>query len=59
MTYNPESGEVTLRDWPSIQQGINNQVATESGTVMYLRSTGESRTVGGSKTVITDAAKMQ
>ncbi len=59
MTYNPNSGEVTLRDWPSIQQGINNQVATESGTVMYLRSTGESRTVGGSKTVITDAAKMQ
>lgn len=59
MTYNPESGEVTLRDWPSIQQGINNQVATESGTVMYLRSTGESRTVGGSKTVISDAAKMQ
>lgn len=59
MTYKPETGEVTLRDWPSIQQGINNQVATEAGTVMYLRSTGESRTVGGSKTVITDAAKMQ
>lgn len=59
MTYKPDSGEVTLRDWPSIQQGINNQVATEAGTVMYLRSSGESRTVGGSKTVITDAAKVQ
>ena len=59
MTYKPDTGEVTLRDWPSIQQGINNQVATEAGTVMYLRSSGESRTVGGSKTVITDAAKIQ
>jgi lipopolysaccharide transport protein LptA len=59
MTYKPDSGEVTLRDWPSIQQGINNQVATEAGTIMYLRSSGESRTVGGSKTVITDAAKVQ
>lgn len=59
MTYKPDSGEVTLRDWPSIQQGINNQVATEAGTVMYLRSSGESRTVGGSKTVISDAAKIQ
>ena len=59
MTYKPDTGEVTLHDWPSIQQGINNQVATEAGTVMYLRSSGESRTVGGSKTVITDAAKIQ
>lgn len=59
MSYKPDTGEVTLRDWPSIQQGINNQVATEARTVMYLRSSGESRTVGGSKTVITDAAKVQ
>ena len=59
MTYKPDTGEVTLRDWPSIQQGINNQVATEAGTVMYLRSSGESRTVGGSRTVISDAAKIQ
>jgi lipopolysaccharide transport protein LptA len=59
MTYKPDTGDVTLRDWPSIQQGINNQVATEAGTIMYLRSSGESRTVGGSKTVISDAAKVQ
>lgn len=59
MTYKPDTGEVTLRDWPSIQQGINNQVATEADTIMYLRSSGESRTVGGSKTVITDAAKVK
>lgn len=59
MTYKPETGDVTLREWPSIQQGINKQVASEAGTVMYLRSSGESRTVGGSKTVIADTATVQ
>ncbi len=59
MIYKPATGEVTLREWPSVQQGINNQVATEAGTVMILRSTGESRTIGGSKTVITDTTKLQ
>ncbi|MFZ9920093.1 MAG: LptA/OstA family protein [Terrimicrobiaceae bacterium] len=59
MSYKPDTGDVTLREWPSIQQGINNQVATEAGTVMYLKSSGESRTVGGSKTVITDTATVQ
>ena len=59
MTYKPDTGDITLREWPSIQQGINNQVATEAGTVMYLKSSGESRTVGGSKTVISDTAKAQ
>jgi len=59
VTYKPDTGEVTLRDWPSIQQGINNQVATEQSTVMVLRSSGQSRTIGGSKTVITDTAKPQ
>jgi len=59
VTYKPESGEVVLRDWPSIQQGINNQVATEQSTIMILRSSGQSRTIGGSKTLITDTAKPQ
>jgi lipopolysaccharide transport protein LptA len=59
MIYKPSTGEVTLREWPSIQQGINQQVATEPGTVMFLRATGESKTVGGSKTVITDTTKLQ
>jgi len=59
MIYKPSTGEVTLREWPSVQQGINNQIATESGTVMILKSTGESRTIGGSKTVITDTTKLQ
>jgi len=59
VTYKPDTGEVTLRDWPSIQQGINNQVATEQSTIMVLRTSGQSRTIGGSKTVITDTAKPQ
>jgi lipopolysaccharide transport protein LptA len=59
VTYKPNSGEVVLRDWPSIQQGINNQVATEQSTIMILRSSGQSRTIGGSKTLITDTAKPQ
>lgn len=57
VTYKPAAGEVVLRGWPSIQQGINNQVATEASTVMVLRSNGQSRTIGGSKTVIADTAK--
>ena len=59
VTYKPDSGEVVLRDWPSIQQGINNQVATEQSTIMILRSSGQSRTIGGSKTLISDTAKPQ
>ncbi|MEI8292613.1 MAG: LptA/OstA family protein [bacterium] len=59
VTYKPDAGEVVLKDWPSIQQGINNQVATEQSTVMILRTSGQSRTIGGSKTLITDTAKTQ
>lgn len=55
--YVPETGEVTLKGWPSVQQGMNNQVATEEGTVMVLNRNGKSRTVGGSKTVITDTSE--
>ncbi len=56
-TYIPATGEVTLRNWPSVQQGMNNQVATEESTVMVLNRNGKSRTVGGSKTVITDTSE--
>ena len=54
-TYIPLSGEVTLRIWPSIEQGINNQIATEEGTVMILNRNGKSKTIGPSKTKITDS----
>ncbi len=56
-TYTPATGEVILRGWPSVQQGINNQVATEEGTVMVLNRSGKSTTKGGSKTVISDTSE--
>jgi len=56
-TYIPATGEITLRVWPSVQQGINNQVATEQGTIMVLNRGGKSRTIGSSKTVISDTTE--
>ncbi len=56
VTYKPATGEVVMRKWPSIQQGINQQVATEESTIMILKNSGQSRTIGGSKTLITDSA---
>jgi hypothetical protein len=53
-TYDALSGDVTMEDWPQIQQGINNQVATQQTTVMILNAKGKSRTVGGSRTEIVD-----
>ncbi|MEI6035246.1 MAG: LptA/OstA family protein [Verrucomicrobiae bacterium] len=55
-TYVPASGEVTLKGWPSVQQGMNNQVATEQSTVMVLSRNGKSRTIGPSKTAIVDTS---
>lgn len=59
VTYKPAIGEVTMRKWPSIQQGINNQVATDESTVMILKSSGQSRTIGASKTLISETATKQ
>lgn len=56
-TYVPATGEITLKIWPSVQQGINNQVATEEGTVMILNRSGKSTTTGGSKTLISDTSE--
>ncbi|MEI6071548.1 MAG: LptA/OstA family protein [Verrucomicrobiae bacterium] len=53
-TYIPATGEITLKGWPSVQQGMNNQVATEQSTVMVLCRNGKSRTLGASKTVIAE-----
>jgi len=52
--FEPATGDVTLTVWPQVQHGMNNQVATEEGTVMILNRDGKSRTTGGSKTVIVD-----
>jgi len=53
-TYDAASGDVTLEEWPQIQQGINNQIATQENTVMILNAKGRSRTIGGSRTMIID-----
>lgn len=55
--YVPASGEVTLKIWPSVQQGMNNQVATEESTVMILNRSGKSQTKGASKTVISETSE--
>jgi lipopolysaccharide export system protein LptA len=55
-TFIPATGEVILKSWPSVQQGMNNQVATEEGTVMIMNRSGTSKTTGPSKTVITSDA---
>lgn len=54
VVYNPETGEVTLSIWPSVQHGINTQVGTDESTIMIMSRNGKSRTIGTSKTVITD-----
>jgi len=53
-TYTPATGDVTMEGWPQIQQGINNQMATQSTTVMILNAKGRSRTIGSSRTMIVD-----
>jgi lipopolysaccharide transport protein LptA len=53
-TYDASTGDVTMEDWPQIQQGINNQVATQQNTVMILNAKGRSRTIGGQRTMIVD-----
>ncbi len=53
----PASGEATLTISPSLQQGINNHIATEPATVMILNRDGRLKTVGPSRTVIVDADK--
>ncbi len=53
-TYDAVTGDVTMEDWPQIQQGINNQVAVQQNTVMILNAKGRSRTIGPSRTMIVD-----
>jgi len=52
--FTPDNGDMTLTEWPSVQHGINQQVATEAGTIMVLNRGGTSKTTGASKTVIVD-----
>lgn len=55
--YDPKTGNVTLKVWPSVQHGINLQEATEAGTVMILNRAGKSETKGPSKTSIVETGE--
>lgn len=55
--YNAATGEMILSGWPQIQQGLNNQVATEEGTIMIMNRDGHLTTKGGTKTVIQSDSK--
>lgn len=62
----PATGDATLTatpglppegNWPQLQQGINNQVATDEKTVMILNRAGRLKTIGPSRVVLIDADK--
>lgn len=55
LVYEPDSGNVTISVWPSLQRGRSSQVATEQGTIMILNRDGNLTTKGGSKMVIDDS----
>ena len=55
--YEAGTGKMTLSGWPQIQQGLNNQVATEEGTVMMMDKDGHLTTKGPSMTVIKSETK--
>lgn len=54
--FTPDTGDVELRESPSIQQGINNHISTDPGTIMILNREGRLKTNGPSRTVIIDAS---
>ncbi|MFI0347295.1 MAG: LptA/OstA family protein [Chthoniobacterales bacterium] len=55
--YEPATGDVALKIWPQMQQGMNYQVATEEKTVMILNNKGTSHTIGQSRVMIIDQDK--
>ncbi|XHR27720.1 MAG: LptA/OstA family protein [Chthoniobacteraceae bacterium] len=55
--YDAAKGEMTLSGWPQIQQGMNNQVATEEGTIMIMDKDGHLHTKGPSMTLIKTDSK--
>jgi len=55
--FTPENGDITLIEWPQIQQGINRHISTGQDTRMIINREGRIKTEGGSKTMITDMAE--
>lgn len=52
-TFNPATGDVTLKGSPSVQNGPNLQIG-EKDTIMILNRGGQMTTTGASKTTIVD-----
>jgi lipopolysaccharide assembly outer membrane protein LptD (OstA) len=52
--FDNKTGEVTLRGWPQLQQGISTHIATSQQTVMVLDRAGHLQTTGPSITRIQD-----
>lgn len=57
VTYEPATGNLTLKQKPEIQQGANCQVATEDSTIMILNKKGTSQTIGKSQIIVVDPNK--
>ena len=57
--YDPSTGDITLKSWPQVQQGVNYQVATEEGTIMILNNKGTFHTIGQTRTMIIEPGEKE
>lgn len=55
-TFDGRTREMTLRDWPQVQKGVNLMRATEQSTVIVLTEDGRIRTQGGTRTELVRGA---
>ena len=51
-TYNLKTGEITLADWPKIQETSKSHISTDPSTKMVLFTDGRLRTDGPNRTII-------
>ncbi len=51
-SYNLKTGEITLSDWPKIQETGKSHISTDPGTKMYMFTDGRLRTDGPNRTII-------
>ena len=56
-TYDGNTGDVTLRDYPQVQRGNNVIIGTAPSTYMILKASGELKTFGPNKVDIIQEAK--
>ena len=51
-SYNLKTGEITLSDWPKIQEAGKSHISTDPSTKMYMFTDGRLRTDGPNRTLI-------